>query len=499
MGNRTSHVDDHFITRAIAQEFEAVPATQPAREDWEQTLEVTREEAARSHGEAAFIMQDFNATKRPFALFLRGFETEAFNYLTPEQTSGGRKVITAVAGPSRIEQKLSAALGGRIKTLSVANPAQMLTSRASFPRLLLPNEGWEALVQNVVEHAHFIVMDCSTLAPGVMRELEMIRTANRQSATVIVLPPPEAHDLGEDTLQRAAEIFGAAVIRRPRPSKVNSEFSTFRRIASEDGIAFDHLDDSPFFSDLLASAAEAAAAASPFDSIAQATRLSNEGVSLFNDKQYTQAMNLYQQAIVLRRHIDDRSGLLTSLLNIGVLYVDVNQPADALASFDEGLTLARELNRPGDEGLLGSYIGMTYKQLGQHEKAKQWLAGAYHLLSAHAEPECVENTLKMLCEVFQTLQDGDGMLAVLGELRAYHRRRGDQAGELRATLLLGTTYSSAGHLAEASQRFQEGVRLSRLLSDHEREELCRAMLERIATAAAGLGAGSSHVITDGKV
>jgi tetratricopeptide (TPR) repeat protein len=367
-----SHIDDNFHTRAIAQEFNDVPATRPMKAGWERLLEMERQDAARSHGEAAFIMQDFAATRRPFVLFLRSFEVEAYNYLTPEDDSSKRKILTAVNGPSRVEQKLKAALAGRLKAVSIANPAQPLTSRLGFPRLVLPNEGWEAVVENLVEHAHFIVMDCYTLAPGVLRELEFIRAANRQSATIVVLPP--ANDSSRDTLRQVVEIFGAIAEKPPLPLiNDNPEFAAFSRIASEVEVKFNHLDDSPLFADLLASATAATAAAPPFDAIAWARGLNNEGVELFNNGQYAQAMELYTQALVLRRCINDRSGLLTSLINIGGVHVDTGQPTEALATFEEALPIARELNRPDDEALLVSYIGMTYKQLGKLYKARQWL------------------------------------------------------------------------------------------------------------------------------
>ncbi|MGA8731116.1 MAG: tetratricopeptide repeat protein [Terracidiphilus sp.] len=371
MSKPFSHIDDNFHTRAMAQEFKDVPATRPMKKGWEHTLELERQDAARSHGEAAFIMQDFNATRRPFVLFLRSFEVEAYNYLTPEDDSGKRKIFTAVNGPSRVEQKLKAALAGRLKTISIANPAQMVTSRLGFPRLMLRNEGWEAAVENLVEHAHFIVMDCYALAPGVLRELEFVRAANRQSATIIVLPP--ANDSSRDTLRQTVELFGGIAEKLPDPLKDNPEFAAFPRIASEDEIGFDHLDDSPVFADLLASASAATAAAPPFDAIAWARGLNNEGVELFNNRQYVQAMELYTQALVLRRCINDRSGLLTSLINVGCVHVDTGQPAEALATFEEALPIARELNRPDDEALLIGYIAMTNKQLGPFHKAWRWL------------------------------------------------------------------------------------------------------------------------------
>ena len=283
MSSSADHIDDNAHTRAIEHEFETVPGTGAAKEDWDRILDMLRQDAAKSQGEAAFIMQDYNATKRPFVLFLRSFEMEAYDYLTPDAPSGERKVISAVAGPSPVEQKLAAALAGQLKALGVANPSQLLTYRGSFPRLQLPNEGWQAVVQNLVEHAAFIVMDCTSLAPGVLWELETVRTANKQDSTVIVLPASGEADPGEGTLQRAAEVLGAVVTKRERPSKQSPALSVFSRVGAEDEIAFDKLDASPLFADLLASAAAKAAAAPVFNSVSYATQLNNEGVAQFNE------------------------------------------------------------------------------------------------------------------------------------------------------------------------------------------------------------------------
>lgn len=252
-----SHIDEHFLTLATEREFKNVPATRAAKAGWERFLGMERQDADRSHGEATFILQDFASTRRPYVLFLRSFEVEAYNYFSPDDGSRKRKFITWARGPSRLEQKLKAALAGRLKTVSIANPALPMTSRLGFPRLVLPNEGWEAFVRNLVEYAHFIVMDCYTLAPGVLQELEFIRAANRQCATIIVLP--SANEPSRDKWRKDVEIWGAVAEEHPRPLKDNTEFAAFPRLCNEDEIGFDHLDDSPHFADLLASATATAA------------------------------------------------------------------------------------------------------------------------------------------------------------------------------------------------------------------------------------------------
>jgi tetratricopeptide (TPR) repeat protein len=480
MSDTFSHIDEHSLTRAMEKEFETDPATRPAKEDWGRILEMARDDAARSYREAAFVMHDYYVTERPFVLFLRSFEMEAYDYLTPAGAAGERKVITTINNPSRVEEKLGAALAGRLKALSVANPSQLVTARYVFPRLQLQNEGWQATVRNLMEHAHFIVMDCESLAPGVLWELETIRTANRQNATIIVLPSPGDPDPGKGTLAGAAEIFGATVVKRERPLKDSPELSGFGRVGAEDEIPFDNLDACPLFADLLASAAEKAANAPPFDAAARANELNSAGVSLFNEKRYSEALDLYQQALLLRRQINASSGILVSLINIGILYTEISKPEESRTAFMEALQYARELKRAEDEGLLDSYIGITFKQSGNVEQAKSWLAQAYVIQSEHGKPADVENTLNTLAEVFQSAGDGDQMVETYKILRAYHRQRGDQAGELRDTLQLGATYYSAGLSDAASTLFKEGVRLSRLVGDTEREALCSKMLERIA-------------------
>ena len=480
MSDGSNPIDDHFFVRAVEHEFETAPATAGEKEFWEKTLDLVRQDAVRSNGEAVLIMHDYNATGRPFALFLRSFEAESYVYLTPEgSVSDERKSVTTLAGPSRVEQKLAKALAGRLSLIAVANPSQLLTHRGIIPRLQLPNEGWQAVVQNLVKHAHLMVIDCDSLSSGVLWELGTIQAANRQDATVVVLPSRQEADQGASVLTDVAEIFGAAVVKREAPAQGMAELSAFRRVAYEDEIPFDQIDASSLFADLLSSAEALAATAPPFNPAEYARELNNTGVMRFNEKRYAEALDLYQQALVIRRHINDRSGLVTTLFNLGSVYVDAGQPADALPVYTEGLELSRELALPENEGMLASCIGLVHKQLGHFAEARQWFVEAFRVQRDHAAPADVENTLNQLADLCLATNDGDGAVTCFKELRAFHRSKGDRAGELRANMNLGALYYSAGHVEAAVQLFKEGARLSRELGDQEQEATCVAMLERL--------------------
>ena len=50
-----NHIDNHYQIRFMTQELEAKPGNATENKDWEFILDLARESAASSHGEAALI------------------------------------------------------------------------------------------------------------------------------------------------------------------------------------------------------------------------------------------------------------------------------------------------------------------------------------------------------------------------------------------------------------------------------------------------------------
>jgi len=478
MSEGTSHLDNHPLVRAMENEFTTKPETLAAKEDWEKIVDMTRQNLKRAHSEGAMIMHEYNTTGRPYALFLRSFEIESYNYLTPEKQGELRQIITTLHGPSEVEKKLVGALSGRIPLIGIANPSD-ISGRTLIPRIELPNDGWQKVVRNLIDYAHFIVMDCHTLAPGVMWELETLQKANRQDTTIIVLPQLDNLDKDQGALRDIVQSAKGVIVEHETPSPDHPQLAAFQRKAFEDQINFDSLENSPLFGDLLASAAEKADKAPKFDAKNHATWLNNEGVKLFDQKKFSEALNLYSEALLIRRHIKDEPGILTTWMNIGIVFVDAGQPQDAMPYFKGALELAKKLNQAADEGLVMSFIGVAQRQLGKDEDAIIWLFNAYRLQRKQSPPADVENTLTQLADIFRDQKNGDRMIDCYTELRAYFRERKDQAGELRSNLFLGGVYYEGGLLSQAATIFEECVRLSKISGDRERKKVSVAMLEKI--------------------
>jgi tetratricopeptide (TPR) repeat protein len=266
----------------------------------------------------------------------------------------------------------------------------------------LPNDGWQNVVRNLIEHTAFIVMECDALACGVIWELEAICAAGRQDATIIVLPPKSGDRDGG--LREMTAILGAVVKEREAPSADDPRLAAFPRIVAEDDINFDRIDDVPQFRVLLASAIAGAAAAPPFDPKAYGTYLNNEGVAHFNNKDYATAMGLYDQALLVRRSINDRSGLLTTLMNIGSAFIDGGQPEDSVAFLTEAHDVARELDHAEDAGMAAAHLGIAHKLTGNMSEAIRWLSEAVRILET-ASPADAKHALVHLATAYEHAGD----------------------------------------------------------------------------------------------
>lgn len=407
-----THVDDHAFIQSVNKEIEEHLALGSTSKDWQTIVGMMREAATRSHRLAAMVMHEFQATKRPFVLYLRTFESEAYQYFDEPATDGEpARMWTTQHGTTTFEEKLAASIGKRLLLLGIANPSD-LTVRPVIPRLQLPSEDWQNVMRNLIEHTAFIVMECDALARGVIWELGAICAAGRQDATIIVLPPKNDDRDGE--LREITAVLGALVKEREVPSPEDPRLAAFSRIVGEDDINFDRIDDVPQFRDLLAIALAAAAAAPQFDPKAYATYLNNQGAAHLNNKQYAAALGLFEQALLIRRSINDRKGLLNTLMNIGCSFIDGGQPEDSIVFLIEAHEVARELEFATDEGMTAAYLGIAHKLASDMPQAIRWLSEAVPILET-ASPVNLKDALVHLATACD--QAGDLEMARTCELR----------------------------------------------------------------------------------
>jgi tetratricopeptide (TPR) repeat protein len=216
-------------------------------------LDVADALSASLHDAAVAVLYDAQDRGTPFALFLRGFELEAYLGRGTD-----RLLMLGGQGPTAAETGLMRALAPRIPLVGISNPRHLLNPSIGFeaemmPRLETAGELWEARVGELVGLAAVVFAAASRLTPGLETELGLIRGRGREGATVVVLEDPE-DALGE----YVGRWFG--VRRRPRPALEpgGAALAPFPLVIAAADLPWDALGEARTAEDVLAAVAAAA-------------------------------------------------------------------------------------------------------------------------------------------------------------------------------------------------------------------------------------------------
>jgi hypothetical protein len=126
--------------------------------------------------------------RAPFCLFLRSFSMG--HHL--RQTSEAEWLDTRERVGGRLLELVSGVLEERAALVAIASPDEWLPNRlvrGPFANLVVDDEAWRQVVIPLIEAAQMIVVHRAEPSSGVDYELDGIRAAERESATIVVREP----------------------------------------------------------------------------------------------------------------------------------------------------------------------------------------------------------------------------------------------------------------------------------------------------------------------
>ena len=219
--------------------------------DLEFKRKLLREQLQRDlegHLRCGTILTDYLEKNEPFGIFLRNFDAEG----SMRKGSGAPEPIRVnlqLASQSAIEKKLVATLGAKLPLVGVGNNAPLRPDfQQMLPRLLLPNEHWQQVVEELIGAAAIVVVDVIRLTPGVLWELETIERLGKQNDTVVILSPPRPE---ENAAKVVEELYGINKPEYPPAQRDSASMAKFTRVIQVSELT-DGVIDTPQFSDLIA-------------------------------------------------------------------------------------------------------------------------------------------------------------------------------------------------------------------------------------------------------
>ena len=105
------------------------------------------------------------------------------------------------------------------------------------------------------------------------------------------------------------------------------------------------------------------------DQKTEADKLLEQGNQQFQRSQYKDAIQSWQQALVIYQQLKDRKGETNSLNNLGIAYRNLGEYPKAIEFYRQSLAIFREIGDIAGEGLTLSNIGSTLEEQQQPELA----------------------------------------------------------------------------------------------------------------------------------
>jgi CHAT domain-containing protein/tetratricopeptide (TPR) repeat protein len=197
------------------------------------------------------------------------------------------------------------------------------------------------------------------------------------------------------------------------------------------------------------------------DREAEADRLFNQGNQQFQISQFEAAFQSWQQALTIYREIKDRSGEGAALGNLGRAYYDLGKYDKAIEFHLQALAILRETkNRQGEGAALGN-LGNAYDSLGKYDKAIEFLL--QHLAIAREIKDRLGegNALGNMGVAYNSLGKYDKAIEFHLQSLAIAREIKDRLGEGNALRNLGIAYNSLGKYDKAIEFFLHSLAIVR--------------------------------------
>ncbi|HEY9606423.1 MAG TPA: CHAT domain-containing tetratricopeptide repeat protein [Allocoleopsis sp.] len=205
------------------------------------------------------------------------------------------------------------------------------------------------------------------------------------------------------------------------------------------------------------------------DRKAEADRLLQQGIEQFQTSQFEATLQSFQQALTIYREIKNRQGEGWALGNLGNVYEELGDYAQAIDYSKQQLAIAREIHDRQSEGAALGNLGLAYLSLGDYAQAidyqKQHLAIAREIHDRQGEGMALGN----LGNAYLSLGDYAQAIDYQKQSLAIAREIYDRPSEGAALGNLGLAYFSLGEYVQAIDYSKQHLAISREIHDRQSE------------------------------
>ncbi len=184
---------------------------------------------------------------------------------------------------------------------------------------------------------------------------------------------------------------------------------------------------------------------------------------------YSQAASFLNQSLALRRAINDRTGEIDTLNNLGDLYADLGEFQQVLTFSRQAIPLARSLAYPKGEYRALSNISNAFFFLGEWQKALDHNFQMLPLLKSAGDRSTEAVCLNNIGFLYNHTGDWQKALDYFEQALPLYRRADDVPGQAAVAVNIGNAFFRLNNLPKALQSFEQSLSLARMAKRRDYE------------------------------
>ncbi|MDZ7961815.1 MAG: CHAT domain-containing tetratricopeptide repeat protein [Aulosira sp. DedQUE10] len=190
---------------------------------------------------------------------------------------------------------------------------------------------------------------------------------------------------------------------------------------------------------------------------ADAHRWLQQGIRQYKISRFTDALQSWQQALIIYLEIKDRTGESESLGNLGLAYYSLGDYESAIGYYQQSLAIAKEIKDRRGESAALTNLGNVYLSLGNYPKVIEYLQQSLAITKEIKDRRGESAALANLGNVYLSLGNYPKVIEYLQQSLAIDREIQDRLGEGNSLGSLGNVYLYLGNYPKAIEYYQQSL------------------------------------------
>lgn len=179
------------------------------------------------------------------------------------------------------------------------------------------------------------------------------------------------------------------------------------------------------------------------------------------------SLSYYQQALELSNKINNKRLILSSMVDVGIAYIETNDMDKALNTFVQALPVAKQIKDTGKIAGVLVNTGNVYLHKSEPVKAIGYYLQAVRLLEAISDEARLPVLYSNLCSLFETEKQFDKSIEYGNKALVMAEKNNDGHAVVYALINLSGTYSDLNQFEKEFELLQKALPLAKKIEDIE--------------------------------